>query len=249
MIRGSMQAHVGARTSRACRPATTPSMCAPATTTASGTIPARRCASRCCRTSIKPPGSRSCASARRSALAALLYRLRVGQLNRNAQRLENLVAERTRALAAAKEDAELADAGQVAFPCQHEPRDSHADERHHRHGRIDAGYAARSLATRLCRNDPRQRRLAARHSQRHSGFLEDRSRQARYRAPGIRCARPGRRCRRHHGVPGSGEESATDRARTQRCARDACSATRRVSVNVCSTSSATPSSSRSTARS
>jgi signal transduction histidine kinase/CheY-like chemotaxis protein len=42
------------------------------------------------------------------ALAALLYRLRVGHLNRNALRLENLVAERTRALAAAKEDAELA---------------------------------------------------------------------------------------------------------------------------------------------
>jgi signal transduction histidine kinase/CheY-like chemotaxis protein len=41
-------------------------------------------------------------------LAALLYRLRVGQLSRNALRLENLVAERTRALAAAKEDAELA---------------------------------------------------------------------------------------------------------------------------------------------
>jgi signal transduction histidine kinase/CheY-like chemotaxis protein len=41
-------------------------------------------------------------------LAVLLYRLRVGQLNRNAIRLENLVAERTRALAAAKEDAELA---------------------------------------------------------------------------------------------------------------------------------------------
>ena len=41
-------------------------------------------------------------------LAALLYRLRVGHLNRNALRLENLVAERTRALAAAKEDAEMA---------------------------------------------------------------------------------------------------------------------------------------------
>jgi signal transduction histidine kinase/CheY-like chemotaxis protein/ligand-binding sensor domain-containing protein len=41
-------------------------------------------------------------------LAILLYRLRVGQLNRNALRLENLVAERTRALAAAKEDAEMA---------------------------------------------------------------------------------------------------------------------------------------------
>jgi signal transduction histidine kinase/ligand-binding sensor domain-containing protein/CheY-like chemotaxis protein len=40
--------------------------------------------------------------------AALLYRLRVGRLNRNAMRLEDLVAERTRALAAAKEDAELA---------------------------------------------------------------------------------------------------------------------------------------------
>jgi len=41
-------------------------------------------------------------------LAALLYRLRVGRLNRNAMRLENLVAERTRALAAAKEEAEQA---------------------------------------------------------------------------------------------------------------------------------------------
>jgi signal transduction histidine kinase/ligand-binding sensor domain-containing protein/CheY-like chemotaxis protein len=40
--------------------------------------------------------------------AALLYRFRVGRLSRNALRLENLVAERTRALAAAKEDAELA---------------------------------------------------------------------------------------------------------------------------------------------
>ncbi|HEY0682003.1 MAG TPA: two-component regulator propeller domain-containing protein [Steroidobacter sp.] len=41
-------------------------------------------------------------------LVWLLYRLRVGHLNRNALRLENLVAERTRALAAAKEDAEMA---------------------------------------------------------------------------------------------------------------------------------------------
>lgn len=41
-------------------------------------------------------------------LVALLYRLRVGRLNRNARRLESLVAERTRALAAAKEDAEAA---------------------------------------------------------------------------------------------------------------------------------------------
>ncbi len=40
--------------------------------------------------------------------AALLYRLRVSQLSRHALRLENLVVERTRALAAAKEDAELA---------------------------------------------------------------------------------------------------------------------------------------------
>ena len=42
------------------------------------------------------------------ALAALVYRLRVGQLQRNAVRLEALIAERTSALAAAKEEAELA---------------------------------------------------------------------------------------------------------------------------------------------
>jgi hypothetical protein len=89
------------------------------------------------------------------AFAALLYRLRVGQLNRNAMRLENLVAERTRALAAAKEDAELAT----------QSRDSHADERHHRHDRIAARYIARSLATRLRGNHSRQRRFAADDSQ------------------------------------------------------------------------------------
>jgi len=49
------------------------------------------------------------------ALAVLLYRLRVGQLNRNAARLEALVAERTRALAAAKEDAEMATQAKSQF--------------------------------------------------------------------------------------------------------------------------------------
>jgi signal transduction histidine kinase/CheY-like chemotaxis protein/ligand-binding sensor domain-containing protein len=48
-------------------------------------------------------------------LVALLYRLRVGHLNRNARRLESLVAERTRALAAAKEDAEAATRAKSAF--------------------------------------------------------------------------------------------------------------------------------------
>jgi signal transduction histidine kinase/ligand-binding sensor domain-containing protein/DNA-binding response OmpR family regulator len=42
------------------------------------------------------------------AFAALFHRLRVGRLSRNAVRLEALIAERTRALAEAKEDAELA---------------------------------------------------------------------------------------------------------------------------------------------
>jgi signal transduction histidine kinase/CheY-like chemotaxis protein/ligand-binding sensor domain-containing protein/HPt (histidine-containing phosphotransfer) domain-containing protein len=42
------------------------------------------------------------------ALAALVYRLRVGHLRRNAIRLEALITERTHALAIAKEEAELA---------------------------------------------------------------------------------------------------------------------------------------------
>jgi len=42
------------------------------------------------------------------ALAALFYRLHVGRLKRNAVRLEGLIAERTRALEIAKEDAEHA---------------------------------------------------------------------------------------------------------------------------------------------
>jgi CheY-like chemotaxis protein len=43
--------------------------------------------------------------------------------------LEQLVAERTRQLAAAKEAAEAANRAKSAVPCQHEPRDPHADER------------------------------------------------------------------------------------------------------------------------
>ncbi len=37
----------------------------------------------------------------------------------------------------AMEAAEAAHEGEVEFPCEHEPRDSHADERHHRHVALD----------------------------------------------------------------------------------------------------------------
>ncbi|HEX7114050.1 MAG TPA: two-component regulator propeller domain-containing protein [Steroidobacter sp.] len=50
-----------------------------------------------------------------AALAVLVYRWRVGRLQRNAMRLEKLVAERTSALAQAKEDAELATRAKSQF--------------------------------------------------------------------------------------------------------------------------------------
>ena len=51
--------------------------------------------------------------------------------------------------------------GKEPVPGQHEPRDSHADERRHRHDRAAAGNAAQPHAARLCANGARQRRRAA----------------------------------------------------------------------------------------
>ena len=102
---------------------------------------------------------------------------------------------------------------QEHVPRHHEPRDPHADERHHRHDRPAARHRPRPRAARLRRNDPRQRRLAADDPQRHSRLLEDRSRQARHRAPRARPALERRRRRLDHGVPGRGQEPGAGRQR------------------------------------
>ena len=78
---------------------------------------------------------------------------------------------------------------QEHVPRDHESRDPHADERHHRHDRPAARHRPRSRAARLRRDDPRQRRLAADDPQRHPRLLQDRGRQARHREPRPRPAR------------------------------------------------------------
>ena len=63
-------------------------------------------------------------------------------------------------------------------PRQHEPRDPHADERHHRHDRAAARHAAHGRAARVRATIAQLGRRAARHHQRHPRLLEDRGRQA-----------------------------------------------------------------------
>ena len=67
------------------------------------------------------------------------------------------------------------DRGQGRVPGQHEPRDPHADERHHRHDRPGAADEADAAAARVPADDARVRRVAADDHQRHPRLLEDRS--------------------------------------------------------------------------
>ena len=87
------------------------------------------------------------------------------------------------------------DPGQERVPGQHEPRDPHADERHHRHDRAGARHRARppSSASTSSMVQGLGRRAADGH-QRHPRLLQDRGRQAR---PGADRLRPARQPRRH----------------------------------------------------
>ena len=71
---------------------------------------------------------------------------------------------------------------QERVPRQHEPRDPHPDERHHRHDRAGARHRPYPRAARLPRNGQALGRLAPDGDQRHPRLLEDRGRQAR---PGV----------------------------------------------------------------
>ena len=75
--------------------------------------------------------------------------------------------------------------GEVRFPRQHEPRDPHADERHHRPLAPRPQDAAQRQAARLRQQGPQRRHVAAGRHQRHPRFLEDRGRQARHRDDGL----------------------------------------------------------------
>nr|GEU28571.1 hypothetical protein [Tanacetum cinerariifolium] len=83
-------------------------------------------------------------------------------------------------------------ARQVGVPGAHEPRDPHADERHHRHEPAGADAPARRPAAQLPRQDPGRRRTPAGRAQRHPRLFPDRGRQA---APGSRAVRIKRRAR------------------------------------------------------
>ena len=70
---------------------------------------------------------------------------------------------------------------EVDVPREHEPRDPHADERHHRPVASGAQDVALAEAARLREQDPQRGHVAARRDQRHPRLFEDRGRPARYR--------------------------------------------------------------------
>ena len=63
---------------------------------------------------------------------------------------------------------------QIRFPRQHEPRNPHADERHHRHVAPGVEDRPESPAEGLRQENTTVRPASAGHHQRHSGFLQDR---------------------------------------------------------------------------
>ena len=93
----------------------------------------------------------------------------------NAARLAQLVRE----LEARQAPCRGGDRGEGRVPRQHEPRDPHADERHHRHDRARARHAPRrrSSASYLGTVKESAESLLG-HHQRHPRLLEDRGRQA-----------------------------------------------------------------------
>ena len=75
---------------------------------------------------------------------------------------------------------------QERVPGEHEPRDSHADERRHRHDRPRARHRAHVRAARASAHRQVVRRCAAHRHQRHPGLLQDRGGQARARPDRLR---------------------------------------------------------------
>ena len=138
--------------------------------------------------------------------------------------------------------------GQERFPGQHEPRNPHAHERHHRHDRTGAGHAADRRAARLPEDGPRFGRIAADGDQRHPRFLQDRGRQA---GTGADDVRPPRSPGRHHEVAGVArprQGAGTGLPHSPGGARSGWSATPAACGRSSSIWSATPSSSPTRAR-
>ena len=119
--------------------------------------------------------------------AAQLERARLEQ-EQNAERLAQLVRARHRPPPSGRGDAR-----ERRVSRQHEPRDPHADERHHRHDRPGAAHAADAAAARLHPHGQRLGGGAARDHQRHPRRLEDRGARPRARPRAVQPARYGRR--------------------------------------------------------
>ncbi len=95
---------------------------------------------------------------------------------------------------------------QIRLPREYEPRDPHADARHHRHDQSAAADPARRAPARARRARPRAHRRPDDHHQRHPRCLE-----ARGRSPRVRGHRPRDRRGRApsagaHGAEGGAEE-------------------------------------------
>ena len=113
---------------------------------------------------------------------------------------------------------------EIAVPRQHEPRDPHPDERHHRDDGHRPGHEARQRAARVSGDGEALRRLAAFPPERHTRFLEGRGRAARSRA---RRLQPPGFARRHPPNARAASPSEAARARVRRRGQRAGRAARR----------------------
>ena len=109
---------------------------------------------------------------------------------------------------------------QVALPGDGQPRDPHAAERHHRHERAAAGYAADAGADDLRQGGENLRRRAAVADRGTAGLFQDRGRQDRSRTSPVRARRPDRGHHRTAGAAGAGAQ-ARDRGLCRRTAAGA----------------------------
>ena len=132
---------------------------------------------------------------------------------------------------------------QVALPRDGQPRNPHAAERHPRHERLAAGYAADAGADDLRQGGEDLGRRAAVADRGTAGLFQDRGRQDRSRTSPVRARRTDRGHHRTAGAAGAGAK-ARDRCLCRRAAAGAkWSATPRGCGRCCSIWPATPSSS------
>ena len=97
------------------------------------------------------------------------------------------------------------DTGEERLPRDHEPRDPHADERHHRHERTPTAHRPRRGATRVRGDHPYEQRSAPHDHQRHPRLLEGRGGTDGARDRAVRLPSLRRRRARAHRLRGVGQ--------------------------------------------